>query len=297
MHQVIQSAVNVSTSAKDVIQGLASVISGVEGVELADYSFDVDHNRSVFTLLGEGKALQKAILKIYKVALRYINIKEHRGEHPRIGAVDVVPFTPWKNSTMQECCFLAWELGKKVFESFKVPVYFYGEAARVPWHKDLSFLRKGGWERLEKAIKEDPRLLPDIGFPALHPTMGATVIGAREPLIAFNVNLDCREVKVARAIASRIRKKVGGLGFVKAIGVELRSRGMVQVSCNILDYRKNPVYQVFEVIKLEARRYGVSVKETEIIGLVPLEAIVEIFSYYLKQPGFSVRQVLETHLV
>jgi len=296
LRQVIQSAVNVSTSSEDVIREMVSNITCAEGIKLADYSFDVDHNRSVLTLLGEGKALQEAILKIYEVAFYHINIKEHHGEHPRIGAVDVVPFTPWKDSTMQECCFLAWELGKKVFERFEVPVYFYGEAARVPWHKDLSFLRRGGWERLEKAIKEDPRLLPDIGSPRLHPTMGATVIGARGPLVAFNVNLDCKEISIARAIASRIRKEMGGLGFVKAIGVNLRSRGMVQVSCNILDYRKNPIYQVFEMIQLEAQKYGVSVKETEIIGLVPLEAIVGTFSYYLKQPTFSMQQVLENHL-
>lgn len=296
MKRVIQSAVNLSTSMSSVIDRIVKEISNIWGLKVADYSSDPDHNRSVVTILGEEESLEKAVFRILEIAEREINISEHRGEHPRVGAVDVIPFTPWRGVDMEDCKKLAWRVGEKVAETFGVPVYFYGEAALREEHRDLSRIRRGGYELLREEIDKVPQRHPDVGPAKTHPTLGAVVIGARGPLVAFNVNLKTQDLEIARKIARKLRGETGGLRYVKAIGVNLKSRGMVQVSMNLLDFKKSTIYQAFELVKLEAKRWGVEVKGGEIIGLLPLEALVDVAGFYLGIPDLSVEQVLEYHL-
>lgn len=293
MAEVIQSAVNVSTSSSSVIEEMVRRLSSIQGLKVADFSSDPDHNRSVITLFGNREALKEAVLTIFEVAERCLDIRLHRGEHPRIGAVDVVPFTPWRGVTMEECKALAWQVGEEIAQRFQVPVYFYGEAAKRPEHRDLSVIRRGGYEALKEEITRVPERSPDVGPLALHPTLGATAVGAREVLVAFNVNLKTTDVAVAKRIAARIRE---GLQAVKAIGVNLKTRGMVQVSMNVLDFRRNSLLEIFELVKLEARHFGVDVAGAEIIGLVPLEALVALAGNVLGIPDFKVEQVVEYHL-
>uniref|UniRef100_A0A7V4DHE2 glutamate formimidoyltransferase n=1 Tax=Candidatus Caldatribacterium californiense TaxID=1454726 RepID=A0A7V4DHE2_9BACT len=293
MREVIQSAVNVSTSSSAVVQEMVERLVTFEDLKVADYSLDPDHNRSVITLLGTQKALEAAIPIFFEVAEKHLDIRLHRGEHPRIGIVDVVPFTPWRGVGMEECKALAWRVGEEIARRFCVPVYFYGEAAKRPEHRDLSQIRRGGYEVLREEIARVPERFPDAGPCEVHPTLGATAIGARGPLVAFNVNLRTQDVNVARKIAARVRE---GLQAVKAIGVELKTRGMVQVSMNVLDFRRNSLLEVFRLVALEARRYGVDVAGSEIIGLVPLEALVDLAQVVLGIPDLRVSQVVEHHL-
>lgn len=296
MKRVIQSAINLSTSSPFLVEKIVEEISGLPGLKVADYSSDPDHNRSVVTLIGEEESLEKAVLKIVEIAEKEIDISRHRGEHPRVGAVDVIPFTPWRGADMEDCKKLAWKVGEKVAERFDVPVYFYGEAALREEHRDLSRIRRGGYELLKEEIDKVPERHPDLGPAKIHPTLGAVVIGARGPLVAFNVNLKTQDLDIAKAIARKLRGETGGLRYVKAIGVSLKSKDMVQVSMNLLDFKKSTIYQAFELVKLEAKRWGVEVKGGEIIGLLPLEALVDVAGFYLGIPELSVEQVLEYHL-
>ncbi|MDK2897764.1 MAG: glutamate formiminotransferase / 5-formyltetrahydrofolate cyclo-ligase [Candidatus Atribacteria bacterium] len=296
MKEVIQSAINLSTSSPQVIEQVIGKISTVPALILADFSSDPDHNRSVITLLGESVSLQEAVMRIFEVVQTNLDISRHQGEHPRMGAVDVVPFTPWAGADMEACKKLAWQVGEQIASRFQVPVYFYGEAALLESHRDLSRVRRGGYERLQKEIQSIPDRKPDKGPAQLHPTLGAVAVGARGPLVAFNVNLRTDDIDLGRRIASRLRGENGGLKWVKAIGVHLKSRGMVQISMNLLDYRKSSLTQAFELVKLEAERCGVEVKESEVVGLLPLDALVEIASYALRIPNLSPHQVVEYHL-
>jgi len=296
LKRVIQSAINLSTSVSSLVEKIVKEISILPGLKVADYSSDLDHNRSVITLLGEEDSLRKAVLKIVEIAEKEIDISKHQGEHPRIGAVDVVPFTPWRGVNMEDCKKLAWKIGEEIAGRFNVPVYFYGEAALREEHRDLSHIRRGGYELLREEIDKVPERYPDLGPAKLHPTLGAVVIGARGPLVAFNVNLKTQDLEIAKKIARKLRGETGGLLCVKAIGVNLKSKGMVQVSMNLLDFRKSTIYQAFELVKLEAKRWGVEVKGGEIIGLLPLEALVDVAGFYLGIPELSVEQVLEYHL-
>lgn len=294
MREIIQSAVNVSTSSPPVVQKIVERLSSVQSLRVADFSADPDHNRSVITLLGDQEALKKAITIIFEVAQEYLDIRLHRGEHPRIGAVDVVPFTPWRGTDMEDCKFLAWKVGESIAHRFQVPVYFYGEAAKRPEHRDLSTLRRGGYEALREEIATVPERFPDVGPLQVHPTLGATAVGARGPLVAFNVNLRTTDVDVAKKIAARIRRRFQG---VKTIGVNLKTRGMVQVSMNVLDFRQNSLLQIMESVKLEACRYSVEIAGSEIVGLVPLGALVEVAAIALGIPDLRVKQVVEYHLL
>lgn len=296
MRKIIQSAINVSTALDAVVEEMVQSLSSLPSLLVADYSSDLDHNRSVITLLGNEGSLEEAVMRIFQVASVRLDISHHTGEHPRIGAVDVVPFTPWRGSNMEECQRLAWRVGERVAKEFEVPVYFYAEASRVPEHRDLSWLRRGGYEALKEEIDKVPGRQPDLGPLKLHPTLGAVAIGARGPLVAFNVNLDTGDLEVAKYIARKIRGDQGGLRYVKAIGVRLRSRGLVQVSMNLLDFRKSTLYQALEFVRLEAQRFGVRVKGAEIIGLVPLDALVDVAGFYLGIPELKSTQVLEYHL-
>ncbi len=292
MREIIQSAINVSTSSLPVVEEMVQRISRIEGIKVADYSSDPDHNRSVVTLLGDRKGLEEAVFRLFEVARDLLDIRLHRGEHPRIGIVDVVPFTPWRGVTMEDCKTLAWRVGEGIASRFRVPVYFYGEAAKREENKDLSWIRRGGYEKLREEITSIPERHPDIGPREAHPTLGATAVGARGPLVAFNVNLKTERVEVAQKIAAQLRE---GLKWVKAIGVSLRTRGMVQVSMNLLDFRRNSIPQVMELVSLEARRYGAEVAGAEIIGLVPLEALLDVVEVALGIPDLEVQQVLEYH--
>ncbi|MBP9015958.1 MAG: glutamate formimidoyltransferase, partial [Candidatus Atribacteria bacterium] len=280
MKRVIQSAINLSTSESSLVEKIVKEISDIPGLKIADYSSDPDHNRSVVTLLGGEESLEKAVLKIVEIVAQEIDISRHRGEHPRVGAVDVIPFTPWQGVDMEDCKKLAWKIGEEIAERFSVPVYFYGEAALREEHRDLSRIRRGGYELLKEEIDKVPERYPDVGPTKVHPTLGAVVIGARGPLVAFNVNLKTQDLEVAKKIARKLRGETGGLSYIKAIGINLKSKGMVQVSMNLLDFKKSTIYQAFELVKLEAKRWGVEVKGGEIIGLVPLEALVDIASCY-----------------
>lgn len=293
MREVIQSAVNVSTASLRVVEEMVRRLNLIRGLKVADFSSDPDHNRSVITLLGCRDALKEGILVIFEVAVEHLDIRLHKGEHPRIGIVDVIPFTPWKGVTLDDCKILAWQVGETIAQRFQVPVYFYGEAAKRPERRDLSVIRRGGYEALKEEITVLPERHPDVGPRNVHPTLGATAVGAREVLVAFNVNLKTTDVEVAKRIAMRLRE---GLKAVKAIGVHLRTRDMVQVSVNILDFRKNTLLDVFEFVKLEARRFGVEVAGAEIIGLVPLEALVTLAGNVLGIPNLRPEQVVEYHL-
>lgn len=281
----------------EVIDRIASCFRGRKGVWLLDVSPDKDHNRMVITAVGEPREMLNAVFDSVRVASELINMEEHRGEHPRIGATDVVPFIPLRGITMEECVELARELGRKIADELGIPVYLYEEAALRPERRRLEVIRKGQYEGLKREIT-NPERHPDYGPPKLHPTAGATVVGARKPLIAFNVNLGTKDLEVAKRIAQFVRASSGGLGYVKAIGVELKERGLVQVSMNLTDYTKNSIYRVFELIRMEAERWGVPIVESEIVGLLPAEALFDSVSYYLKLHNFDpLKQVIEMRLL
>jgi len=279
----------------DVVARMAEVVGHVAGVRLLDFSFDASHNRSVFTLVGGPAAVEQAVLALFERAVADIDLRTHRGEHPRLGAVDVVPLVPIDGVSMADCVALAKQLGASVAERFKIPVYSYEEAASDPGRKNLEDIRRGEFEGLSAKMAE-ARWAPDFGPPAPHPTAGASVIGARMPLIAYNINLATDRLDVARKIAAAIRHSSGGYRFVKAMGVKLEERGLAQVSMNLTNYEKTPIFRVFETVKREAARYGVAVLESEIVGLVPSAALVDAAAFYLQLERFTPDQVLEKRL-
>ncbi|MCL4515577.1 MAG: glutamate formimidoyltransferase [Firmicutes bacterium] len=281
---------------KEVIEAIAGQVRAVEGVRLLDYTSDVNHNRTVMTFVGAPRAVKEAAFTAIAKAAALINMEEHRGEHPRIGATDVVPFVPVMNVSMEECVALARELGKEVAERLDIPVYLYEAAATRPERRNLADIRRGQYEGLKAEIGKDPARDPDFGPARLHPAAGATVIGARPPLVAFNVNLGTPDVRIAREIARRVRAKNGGLANVKALGVMLEDRRMAQVSMNLVNYRETAVYRAFELVKMEAACYGVPVVGSEIVGLVPMDALLDGAEYYLRLEGFDRRQILERRL-
>lgn len=295
--KIIQSAINISSSDENIINEMTKNIGQIPGCLIADYSYDVDHNRSVISLLGDEQSLTKAVFAVFEIALESIDISHHHGEHPRIGAVDVIPFTPWGSATMEDCITLAQSIGKEVATKYSVPVYLYGQAALIPEHEDLSLIRRGGYESLLQEIHRVADRKPDYGFARLHPTLGAVAIGARKPLVAFNVNLKSTDIKIAKEIAKKVRGEYGGLTRVKSIGVNLKSRNQVQVSMNLLDFRMSTVVQAYELVKIEAHRYGVEIQGSEIIGLIPLECMVDIVGFYLSIPDLKISQVLEYHFL
>ena len=226
-----------------------------------------------------------------------IDMNKHKGEHPRMGAIDVVPFVPVYNVTMEECVKLAHEFAKEFAEKSGVPCFMYEEAATRPDRKNLADVRRGEFEGLKEEIGKNPDRVPDYGPNRIHPTAGATAVGARFFLIAFNVNLGTSDIEIAKKIAKAVRYSSGGYRYVKAMGFELKERGIVQVSMNLTNYKKTPIFRVFETIKNEAERYGVPVVGSEIVGLVPLEALVEVADYYLRLENFSMEQILEKRLI
>ncbi|MBW8866781.1 MAG: glutamate formimidoyltransferase [Acidobacteria bacterium] len=293
---LIECIPNVSEGRRqEVVTAFAAAIRAVPSVRLLDFSSDPSHNRSVFTLVGDESGVEAAVLALFERAVAAIDLRTHQGEHPRLGAVDVVPFVPIEGVTMADCVALAKRVGATVAERFHVPVFLYEEASANPARKNLEDIRRGEFEGLaaKMAAKE---WAPDFGAAVPHPTAGATVIGARMPLIAYNINLATDRLDVAKKIAAAIRHSSGGFRFVKAAGFALGDRGLVQVSMNLTNYEKTPIFRVFEVVKREAARYGVQVLESEIVGLIPSAALHAAAEHYLQIEGFKADQVLEHKL-
>jgi glutamate formiminotransferase len=294
---IIECVPNISEGRRaDIVNRVAAAIRSVRGARLLDYSSDASHNRSVFTMAGDAGPLKEAVLALYEQVVPAIDLRSHRGEHPRLGAVDVVPFVPIQGATMEACVALAKEVAAEVAERFRVPIYLYEEASTNPARKNLEDIRRGEFEGLAQKMAS-PAWAPDFGPAAPHPTAGASVIGARMPLIAYNINLATDRLDVAKKIAAAIRFSSGGYRFVKAMGVRLDDReGIAQVSMNLTHYEKTPIFRVFETVKREAARYGVSVLESEIVGLVPSAALVSAAEYYLQLERFTGDQILENKL-
>jgi glutamate formiminotransferase / 5-formyltetrahydrofolate cyclo-ligase len=294
---LVECIPNVSEGRRpEIVAAIADAIRAVPGVRLLDVSSDPSHNRSVFTLVGDAGGIESAVLALFERALAAIDLRGHKGEHPRLGAVDVVPFVPIEGVTMADCVALAKRVGAGVAERFQLPVYLYEEASTNPARKNLEDIRRGEFEGLAAKMTA-LEWQPDFGPSAPHPSAGATVIGARMPLIAYNINLATDRLDVAKKIAAGIRHSSGGFRFVKAAGFSLDDRGIVQVSMNLTNHEKTPIFRVFEAVKREAERYGVSVLESEIIGLVPAAALFGSAEYYLQIGGFRPEQVLETRLL
>ena len=281
---------------KDVVDGIAGAIRSVSGVRVLDVETDANHNRAVITFIGDRTAVAEAAFRGARVAVERIDLTVHRGEHPRIGALDVCPFVPISGVTMEDCVALAKSVGERIARELSVPVYLYEEAATRPDRRALPDIRKGEFEGLREEIKTNPDRAPDFGRPEVHPTAGATVVGARAHLIAFNVNLGTRDVRIAKSIAKAVRESDGGLKFVRAKGFELKDRGIVQVSMNMTNYAATPLFRAYEMIKSEAARWGAPIVGTEIVGLVPLAALVDVADFYLKLENFKTSQILETRL-
>jgi glutamate formiminotransferase len=278
----------------EVIEAIVKEVRAVPGVVLLDYSSDKDHNRTVVTFIGEPEAAKEAAFAACKKAAELIDMDEHTGEHPRMGATDVIPFVPVKDITMEECVTIAENLAQRISEELGVPTYLYEQAAKRPERKNLANVRKGQYEGLKELINT-PEREPDFG-PKKLPKAGATAVGARMPLIAFNVNLGTGDLQVAKNIAKLVRGSSGGLVNVKAMGVMLEERNIAQVSMNMVNYIDTSLYRVFELIKAEAKRYGVNVIGSEIVGLVPMDALIDAAEYYLQIENFSRDQVLEKRI-
>jgi glutamate formiminotransferase len=293
---VIECIPNVSEGRRpDVIARMADAIRATPGVRLLDQSSDTSHNRSVLTFAGDAPGVEAAVMALFEQALAAIDLRTHSGEHPRMGAVDVVPFVPIEGVTMADCVALAKRVGAAVSSRFGVPVYLYEEASGNPARKNLEDIRRGEFEGLAAKMATEG-WAPDFGPAAPHPSAGASVIGARMALIAYNINLATDRLDVAKRIAAAIRHSSGGYRYVKAAGFTLEDRGIVQVSMNLTNYEKTPIFRVFETVKREAERYGVQVLESEIVGLVPSAALLSAAEYYLQIEGFMPAQVLEHRL-
>jgi glutamate formiminotransferase / 5-formyltetrahydrofolate cyclo-ligase len=293
---IIESIPNISEGRRtDVIDAIAKAVASTPGVGLLDCSSDASHNRTVLTLAGPPAALREATFTLYERALNLIDLRQHHGEHPRLGAVDVVPFVPIEGVTMAECVALAREVAAEVGSRFDLPVYLYEEAATDPARRNLEDIRRGEFEGLAEKMAT-PGWAPDAGPAAPHPRAGATVIGARMSLIAYNINLASDRLDVAKKIATAVRHSSGGLRYVKAMGVMLEDRRIAQVSMNLTNYEKTPMPRVFEFVKREAARYGVGILESEIVGLVPQAALLAAAEYYLQIEGFAPSVVLEHRL-
>ena len=297
MNQIMECVPNFS-EGRDLqkIDQIVAPFRAKPGVKLLDYSNDEDHNRMVVTVVGEPAPLRDAVLEAIGVAVRLIDLNHHTGQHPRMGAADVVPFIPIRGVTMDDAIALSREVGEAVAARYGVPVFLYEKSATAPHRENLAAVRKGEFEGMAGKIRL-PEWKPDFGPAERHPTAGAVAIGARMPLVAYNINLSTPSLEIAHSIAKKIRFIGGGLRYCKAMGVELKERGITQVSINMTDYTRTALYRAFELVRIEARRYGVSIVGSEIIGLVPMEALVDTAAYYLGLENFSMRQVLEARLL
>jgi glutamate formiminotransferase len=297
MKRIIECVPNFSEGRDtDKIEKIVAPFRGKEGVRLLDYQRDHDHNRLVVTIVGEPGALKPALLEAIGTAIELIDMRKHQGQHPRMGAIDVVPFIPIRKITMEEAVDISKQVAREASEKYELPVFLYEESATQPNRKNLASIRKGQFEGMAEKIRA-PEWAPDFGPSKIHPTAGATAVGARMPLVAFNVNLDSDNLEIADQIAKRVRHTNGGLPYCKALGIALKERGIVQVSMNMTDYTKTALYRSFELIKTEAGRHGVNVVGSEIVGLVPMGALIDTAVYYLGIEDFSIEQVLEYRIM
>src|SRR5271169_2775186 len=297
MKRLVESVPNFS-EGRDIakVDAIIAAMREVPGVYLLDRESDADHNRSVVTIAGEPDAVAEAALRGVGKAAELIDLTKHSGAHPRMGATDVVPFIPVEGVSIEDCVALAKKVGREIWQRFHIPVYFYEAAAQRPERSNLENIRRGQFEGLREEVMRNPQRAPDIGEPRLHPTAGATVVGARKFLIAYNINLNTPDIEIAKRIGKNIRFSNGGLRYVKAMGVDLRARHLAQVSINLTDFEQTPIHRVFEMVKREAERYGVSIVGSEIVGLVPKRAIEMTSDFYLQLENFSPAQVLENRL-
>ncbi|AJC74441.1 glutamate formiminotransferase [Pseudothermotoga hypogea DSM 11164 = NBRC 106472] len=295
--KIVESAPNFSEGRnEEIVRQIIAQAEGVQDVWILDWSMDIDHNRSVVTLVGSPEPLLEALFRMTKKAMELIDLRTHKGEHPRMGATDVIPLVPVMNITMEECVELSKRLGKRIGDELNIPVFLYERSATAPHRENLADIRKGEFEGFFEKIK-DPRWKPDFGPEEVHPTAGVTAVGAREYLIAFNVNLGTTRIEIAEKIAKAVRHISGGYRYVKAIAVDLKEKGMVQVSMNMTNYKKSPLFRVFETIKREAERYGVPVVGTEIIGMVPMQAMLEVAQFYLQLDDFDMNRIIESKIL
>jgi glutamate formiminotransferase/glutamate formiminotransferase/formiminotetrahydrofolate cyclodeaminase len=298
MDRLVECVPNFSEGRKaETVDALAAAISSVPGVVLLDRQSDADHNRSVLTFIGPPEAAAEAAFRAAEQALHRIDLTTHRGEHPRVGATDVIPFVPIRGVTMEDCVHLARIVGRRLAEELHIPVFLYEHAAKVPFRSRVEDIRRGGLDELGERMRTSPEWAPDFGDAKLHRTAGATIVGARRPLIAYNVNLATSDLDLAKAIALKVRASNGGLPSVKAVGIVLKSRGCVQVSMNLTNYEETPVHAAFEAVKAEAARHGVAVCSSEVIGLIPEAAVSQVAAHYLMLESFSTSQVLEARMV
>lgn len=298
MAKIVECVPNISEGRNTaVIEAVIDVIRATAGVSLLDYSSDPSHNRTVITFLGCPEGVAEAAVGVAKKAAELIDLTKHEGEHPRMGAVDVIPFIPIKEMTSEDCVALSKTVAERVWKEAGMPVFLYEDSASAPHRQNLASIRKGQFEGMAEKVLL-PEWEPDFGGRTIHPTAGVVAVGARMPLVAFNINLSTPDVEIASKIAKIIRRSSGGFDCVKALGVMLEERNTAQVSINMTNFHKTPLYRVLELVKAEARRYGVHVIGTEIIGLTPMQALIDSAEYYLQIESFDFdKQVLENHIL
>ncbi|MDR2844294.1 MAG: glutamate formimidoyltransferase [Candidatus Symbiothrix sp.] len=293
MNRILECVPNFS-EGRDLkkIECIVDAFRAKENVKLLDYSNDKDHNRMVVTVIGEPEAVKNAVIEAVGIAIREIDLTRHQGEHPRMGAADVIPFIPLEGLSLGEVDTIAKEVGKTLAGKYQLPVYLYEKSASAEYRRNLASVRKGEFEGLMDKMQLS-EWKPDFGPDHRHPTAGAAIVGARMPLIAFNIHLNTTRLDIANNIARKVRCIGGGLRYCKAMGVDLKEKGLVQVSMNLTDYTQTSIYQAVEMVRFEAKRYGVTVAGCELIGLLPLQAVTDTVAYYLGLDGFSGKQVLE----
>ena len=298
MAKIVECIPNFSEGRNQaVVDSLVAVAKSVPGVTLLDYSSDSSHNRSVFTLVGDPESIAEVAFRLCKLASEKIDLTKHTGEHPRMGATDVIPFVPIKDITTEECVEISRSVAERINKELRIPIYLYEYSATHPERKNLAKVRKGQFEGMPQKM-QDPDWAPDFGPPQIHPTAGVTAVGARPPLVAFNINLDTDNLNIANAIAKTIRGSSGGYKYCKGIGIMLEDRKIAQVSMNMVNLEGTPLYRVFEAVRFEAKRWGVNIIGSEIVGLTPAKALIDCAEYYLQIENFDYnKQILENHLL
>ena len=298
MAKLVECIPNISEGRRtEVIEAVVDEVRHTAGVTLLDYSSDASHNRTVITFLGSPEGVENAAVALAKKAAELIDLTQHQGEHPRMGAVDVVPFVPVKDVTKEECVELSKQVGRRIWEEANMPVFLYEASASAPHRVNLASVRKGQFEGMAEKVLQ-PEWEPDFGGRTIHPTAGVVAVGARMPLIAYNINLSTSDLSIASAIAKIIRRSNGGFDCVKALGVMLEERNIAQVSINMTDFNRTPLYRVVELVKAEAKRWGVTVVGTEVVGLTPMNALIDAAEYYLQIENFDKqKQVLENYIL
>ncbi len=297
MERLVECVPNFSEGRKaEVVERLARVIESIEGAVVLDTHMDADHNRSVITFVADAGQVVEAAVRVVALAAELIDLRQHTGQHPRLGATDVLPFVPVRGVTIEDCIVLAHEAGGRIAQELGIPVYFYERAARRPDRVNLEDVRRGGYELLREEIASVERRAPDVGAARLHQNAGAIIVGARPLLVAYNVNLQTSDISIARRIARAVRGRDGGLRYLKALGFELQTRGIVQVSMNLVDYEKTQLHHAFEAVRREAERYGVRVLGSEIVGLIPQAALDHAAQYFLQIENFAPGLVLENRI-